>query len=58
MRWWVRVGLTLRLSQSVEESVKEDMGLLLAHPLFPEGLVVLGYVLDDETGVTTEVFLE
>ena len=54
----MRVGLTLRLSQSVEESVKEDMGLLLAHPLFPEGLVVLGYVLDDETGVTTEVFLE
>jgi hypothetical protein len=48
----------MRFRQSVEESVKEDMRLLLAHSLFPEGLVVLGYVLDDETGVTTEVFLE
>ena len=54
----MRVRLILRRSQSVEESVKEDMRLLLEHPLFPEGLVVLGYVLDDETGVTTEVFLE
>ena len=34
------------------------MKLLREHPLFPDGLLVLGYVLDDETGVTTEVFLE
>lgn len=33
------------------------MRLVLADPLLPRDLLVLGYVLDDETGVTTEVIL-
>ncbi|KAJ4303574.1 hypothetical protein N0V90_002473 [Kalmusia sp. IMI 367209] len=42
---------------SEEESVKEDMRLIQAHPLFPKDLQVLGFVLNVETNTTSEVLL-
>lgn len=44
-------------SSNEEKSVKEDMRLILANPLLPEDLKVLGFVLDVDTNLTSEVFL-
>ncbi|KAL1597209.1 hypothetical protein SLS60_008791 [Paraconiothyrium brasiliense] len=43
--------------QTEEESVKEDMRLILEDKLLPKDVQVFGYVLDVETNKTTEVSL-
>lgn len=48
---------TLHRSQSEEDSVKEDMRLILEDKLLPENVQVLGFVLDIDTNKTREVFL-
>ncbi|KAJ4346546.1 uncharacterized protein N0V89_010477 [Didymosphaeria variabile] len=43
--------------QTEEESVKEDMRLIMEDKLLPKDVQVLGFVLDVETNKTTEVLL-